>query len=105
MVNVKKLKVCGRKKCSNLLNTKKIIELEDKLTPIKKKCFGKNRSHSLLSVDKCLSKSKDYLEMKKLIKTGRESIKNCIIKKCIKKTRVARKPRAVKKRKSRKVQK
>lgn len=105
MVSVKKLKACGKKKCSKLLNTKKLMELEGKLIPIKKKCFAKNRSHSLLSVDKCLSKSKDYLEMKKVIKTGRESIKNCIIKKCIKKTRVVRKPRLVKKRKSRKVQK
>ena len=29
--------------------------------------------------------------MKKIMKKGRESIKNCIIKKCVKKTKVVRK--------------
>ena len=107
MVSANQMLVCGRKNCKHHLNVKKIIELEDKLGPVKKKCFGKNKSKSLLAVDKCLSKSKDYLEMKKIMKKGRESIKNCIIKKCVKKTKVVRKRKTgtVKKGKSRKVKK
>ena len=83
------------------------MELENKLAPVKKECFGKNKNHSLLSVDKCLSKSKDYLEMKKIIKRGKKSIENCIIQKCVKKTKANRgsKSRFVKKRKSNSIRK
>jgi len=108
MISANELAECGRKnKCGNHLQTKKLMVLEGNISPIKKECFGNNKSHSLLSVDKCLSKSKDYLKMKNIIKKGRESIKKCIIQKCVKKTKGVRKrkPSSVRKRKPRLVRK
>jgi hypothetical protein len=103
MFDVQKLAECGKKKCGKHVPIKKIRELEEKLGPVKNECFDNKKSRSLLSVDECLSKSNDYLEMKKIMKKSRESVTKCIKKKCmkpIKKTKSVR-PRSSKRRKPR----
>lgn len=84
--NFVKLAKCSNKNCSHLrtLHQEELQKLEEKLKPITKKCLSekKKKKKSFKSLDKCLSKSNDYLRIKDIMKNKKKELDKCLMQKC-----------------------
>ena len=77
-----KLSKCSSKKCEHvsLMNQDELQSLESKMAPLTKKCIkNKKKNKSLMS---CLNKSKDFKEMRKIMKKRIKEMRKCSKKNC-----------------------